>query len=684
VYNGYIYVIGGEYKEGKFSCFLDDVYYAHIKEDGSIGNWKATTSLPFRQRGHGCTVHNGYVYVTGGWFAGRDVSHNVLCASINTDGTIGAWDFTMPFFSPRDNHKTIINKEFIYVIAGNRGNDIFSDIQYATTKSLLSLIPSNDKPESTIGWDKKIDGNGKDDNIRSIAIDLNGNVYIAGIGENLVSKTSSIDWWIKKFDSDGKEDTKNWDKKIDGNRDDDRISSIAIDSKGNIYVKGYSKTVAHGKISYYLWIKKFDKNGNEDINNWDKKYKVNKNKINDDSELYPFGSHGTIEFDSEDNVYIVYSGNAINETSKTDWIIKKFNDNGEEDQANWNKKFDGNSGYDLVLAITIDKKDNIYVSGFGQDLVSNESGYDFWIKKFDINGNEDTKNWDKKIDGKSKGENNWDWAYSLAIDDKNNVYVGGFGGDLVSKKSSYDWWIKKFSSSGIEDTKNWDKKFDSKAKSDNSYSHSDVIYSIAIGPNGNVYIAGCGDSLVNKKSNSDWWIKKFDPNGIEDKVNWDKKIDNNNGSNIISSLAIDKNGDIYAAGKGQNLVSPMSGYDWWIKKFDSNGLEIKRIEPTSFIQKYKEIYLLSESKLLFNSLSEYLDLQLYEIKSNAFNKKNYYKYNTHEDMGNKFSVFSYIKSNKKKEKMYDVIKEFFDIKKKEIDKQVSKTTSLIYYKERKG
>ena len=53
-------------------------------------------------------------------------------------------------------------------------------------------------------------------------------------------------------------------------------------------------------------------------------------------------------------------------------------------------------------------------------------------------------------------------------------------------------------------------------------------------------------------------------------------------------------------------------------------------------------------------------------------------------MGNKFSVFSYIKSNKKKEKMYDVIKEFFDIKKKEIDKQVSKTTSLIYYKERKG
>ena len=66
------------------------------------------------------------------------------------------------------------------------------------------------------------------------------------------------------------------------------------------------------------------------------------------------------------------------------------------------------------------------------------SGYDWWIKKFDANGNEDTINWNKKLNSV------YDYAYSIAIDINNNIYVAGCGVNLVNLSSGYDWWIKKF------------------------------------------------------------------------------------------------------------------------------------------------------------------------------------------------------------------------------------------------
>lgn len=59
-HNGYVYVMGGDCG---FQSF-DDVQYARVDEDGAIGPWAATTSLPTWLTAHTCVTHNGFMYLT--------------------------------------------------------------------------------------------------------------------------------------------------------------------------------------------------------------------------------------------------------------------------------------------------------------------------------------------------------------------------------------------------------------------------------------------------------------------------------------------------------------------------------------------------------------------------------------------------------------------------------------------
>ena len=90
-YNGYLYVIGGSTCDA--NCSLNDVQYAPINQDGSIGTWNSTTSMPTSRFGAASIVHNGYLYVTGGWsgWSGNISYNDVHYAKINSDGSVGTW-----------------------------------------------------------------------------------------------------------------------------------------------------------------------------------------------------------------------------------------------------------------------------------------------------------------------------------------------------------------------------------------------------------------------------------------------------------------------------------------------------------------------------------------------------------------------------------------------------------------
>src|SRR5208337_2814450 len=107
-----------------------------------------------------------------------------------------------------------------------------------------------------------------------------------------------------------------------------------------------------------------------------------------------------------------------------------------EDTANWNKAFDGNNGADNILSMALDSTGNIYVAGYGTTL-ANELVNDGWIKKFDSTGNEDTTNWNKVLFQASV-------VTGISLDSLGNVFVTG----SVDLNSYGCWFIKKYDPSG--------------------------------------------------------------------------------------------------------------------------------------------------------------------------------------------------------------------------------------------
>jgi len=127
VYNDKIYIIGGENR----TVIFDDVLYASLNPDGTVGQWQTTTSLPGAQTAHSCFIFDNKLFVTGG------NSNDIIYAEINQDGTIGQWETSLSSFqNARGNHTNVIYESFLYIVGGNSGQNLFNDIQFALlTKS---------------------------------------------------------------------------------------------------------------------------------------------------------------------------------------------------------------------------------------------------------------------------------------------------------------------------------------------------------------------------------------------------------------------------------------------------------------------------------------------------------------------------------------------------------------------
>ena len=97
-YNGFVYVTGGQTSS---TTVINNVEYAAIQSDGSLGPWTSTTAFPTARRDHGMTIENGYIYVFGGCTGAAEPCAGFLgdtqYAVINADGTIGQWQSTVPY-----------------------------------------------------------------------------------------------------------------------------------------------------------------------------------------------------------------------------------------------------------------------------------------------------------------------------------------------------------------------------------------------------------------------------------------------------------------------------------------------------------------------------------------------------------------------------------------------------------
>jgi hypothetical protein len=97
--DGYVYVLGGNrynftgFPDGSLIQFSSAVYYARANADGSLGAWRRAADLPDANFFGSAAVSGGFLYLTGGRDAASTpfVSHSVLYAALNADGSLGPW-----------------------------------------------------------------------------------------------------------------------------------------------------------------------------------------------------------------------------------------------------------------------------------------------------------------------------------------------------------------------------------------------------------------------------------------------------------------------------------------------------------------------------------------------------------------------------------------------------------------
>jgi len=380
-----------------------------------------------------------------------------------------------------------------------------------------------------------------DDAARAVVLDSKGSVYVAGY--------SGYNWVIRKFNTYG-------DLDIGWGDDDSGIitassagyaRSMVIDSSNNIYVFGQ---ISPG-VSRDWMIRKYDSNGDLDTTWGDS-----------DSGIISFINSGVddpyaIAIDSDNAIYA--AGN-YDCGSGYCWMVRKYDANGDLDTT-WGDSDSGivtseGGGYDTNYAqdITIDSSNAIYVAGayYNSDNLSD----DWMIRKYDVNGDLDTT-WGDSDTGiitvENVNTNRTDSIYSITIDSSNDIYAAGY---YFSSPSSYNM-IRKYNSSGDLDT-TWG---DSDSGIVTSESGLFYNYALNLDPDGSIYVAGF--------YSQDIAIFKYDSSGNLD-TTWG---DSNSGMVSFDSGGIDwaydlalNSGSLYIAGSYYN--SSNDDQDWMIRKYN--------------------------------------------------------------------------------------------------------------------
>ncbi|MCB0729036.1 MAG: SBBP repeat-containing protein, partial [Ignavibacteriae bacterium] len=324
------------------------------------------------------------------------------------------------------------------------------------------------------------------DRARNIDLDTAGNVYVCGSGKNaknnntviVIKYSPSGDMvWKQSFNTDSIE------------TEDFEIDAV-LSSDGNMYVTGYfydSTSIVHPfLVKYNLDGKKL----------W---------SISDTSHIISVFGSNSITTDINGNVYV----SANNQTYTT--LLLKYNSEGI---LQWDVNVSGYL-YDLVA----DTEGNIYGCGeksfYAITIKCNSSGDSIWRKEFRTDS----------ISGQAQ-------AYSIRIDNENNIYITGWAGtDLSTGK---DVLLIKYDTLGNEF---WNRVYNS---TNGGY---DEGHELTFDLKNNIYIVGI--------SNSNFCINlKYDPEGI---LKWVRTINTgvsvtgagiyvDNSFNVISSATIFESG----------------------------------------------------------------------------------------------------------------------------------------------
>ncbi len=148
-FNGYLYAIGGEDNSGNpiTTASGHTVEYAKINSDGTVGTWNYGSSLNTARSYPAGAIYQGILYVMGGTSANNNTTpvSTIEWARIKGDGTLGTWtqstsSATGNLTSARSKFQGGAYNGFVYVSGGQTSSTtVINTIQYAPIHSDGSL-----------------------------------------------------------------------------------------------------------------------------------------------------------------------------------------------------------------------------------------------------------------------------------------------------------------------------------------------------------------------------------------------------------------------------------------------------------------------------------------------------------------------------------------------------------------
>lgn len=141
-YNGYIYGLGGCETYSLFACNSQprSVQSAKINADGSLGSWTSSTTLFTGDRGRAnLVVNNGYLYLTGD--SGIDYVNDMQYAPIHANGSVGTWQATSSYAQTRNSGSLSVYNNYLYMVGGCTArsaglcSNTKNDVQYVAIDS---------------------------------------------------------------------------------------------------------------------------------------------------------------------------------------------------------------------------------------------------------------------------------------------------------------------------------------------------------------------------------------------------------------------------------------------------------------------------------------------------------------------------------------------------------------------
>ncbi len=383
----------------------------------------------------------------------------------------------------------------LYVTGWSEGlgsSDDFLTIKYSSTGDSL--------------WVKRYNGpENFDDRATSMAVDDSGNIFVSGTSQ---SAFTSWDYVTIKYTPTGET---LWSRRYNGTGSGEDIPyATVVDKDGNIVVTGESMgkstsydfaTVKYSPSGDILWVRRYDGSGNR----WDRAYALA----------------------VDDSGYVYVAGASSPKKGYSDYATIKYSSKGE---ILWTSRYSGpNNGSDYPIALAVDHKGNVYVTGYSQGDKSfdyatikyNSQGETVWVKRYD--------------EGKGATER----PFALKLDENGNVYITGCAGikgrqDFKDTTTSGDFLTIKYSPDG--DTL-WARKYNGPGNG------GDLARAMAIDKVGNVYVTGYS---WGKESSADYATIKYSPQG--DSL-WVKRFNGPfNVGDYPYAIAVDDSGSVYVTG----------------------------------------------------------------------------------------------------------------------------------------